>query len=330
MKVKLIFRKPRPSYFSIEGLFNNILSHFDADVAAEKWECPHLSSGLVARVKNMWSVKKEDAQVYHITGDVHYLAMALPASRSILTIHDAAVLGRLAGLRRYIYKLFWFDWPLRRVACVTVISEATREYLKAHTNVSDFKLRVIPDCISDAFEFSPEPLVEIRPRLLQIGTKKNKNIERIAQALSGLNCELRIVGKLSPEQEAVLQREGVNYTTCYNLTEAELIKEYTACHALIFASTIEGFGMPILEAQATGRAVITSNCSSMPEVGGDGACYVDPLLESSIREGIDRVLQNKDYRQELIARGQENVKKYSPTAIAALYAKAYEDVANAN
>ena len=87
------------------------------------------------------------------------------------------------------------------------------------------------------------------------------------------------------------------------------------------------FGMPILEAQATGRPVLTSNCASMPDVAGGGALLVDPTSVASIRAGLQRLLCDPACRQELIERGQANVRRFSATAIARQYLQIYQSLA---
>jgi glycosyltransferase involved in cell wall biosynthesis len=96
---------------------------------------------------------------------------------------------------------------------------------------------------------------------------------------------------------------------------------------VLFASTYEGFGLPIIEAQATGRPVVTSRVTAMPEVAGDGACLVDPYDVASIRSGVLRVLGDRGYRDSLVHRGFENVRRFEPGRIAAQYARLYEEVA---
>jgi glycosyltransferase involved in cell wall biosynthesis len=95
---------------------------------------------------------------------------------------------------------------------------------------------------------------------------------------------------------------------------------------VVFASTYEGFGLPIVEANATGRPVITSNICSMPEIAGSAACFVDPSDCSSIRQGILRVMNDDGYRADLIGRGLENVKRFRADTIAAQYAALYQEV----
>jgi glycosyltransferase involved in cell wall biosynthesis len=95
---------------------------------------------------------------------------------------------------------------------------------------------------------------------------------------------------------------------------------------LVFASIYEGFGLPIVEAQATGRPVVTSTTCSMPEVAGSAACLVNPFDVASIREGIVKVIDDQAYRDELVRLGFENVKRFRADYISAQYGKIYKDL----
>ena len=81
--------------------------------------------------------------------------------------------------------------------------------------------------------------------------------------------------------------------------------------AVLYPSLYEGFGFPVLEAQACGTAVLTATTSSLPEVAGDTALLVDPLDTAAITQGIQRLVQDEAYRQELVQRGFENVRRFS-------------------
>lgn len=85
---------------------------------------------------------------------------------------------------------------------------------------------------------------------------------------------------------------------------------YSGAEALLFPSLFEGFGLPILEAQASGCPVLTSNISSMPEVAGEGAIFVDPYFVGDIVKGMIRI-NNQDTRNKLIKAGYENIKRFS-------------------
>ena len=94
----------------------------------------------------------------------------------------------------------------------------------------------------------------------------------------------------------------------------------------MFASTYEGFGVPIIEAQAMGRVVITSNIEPMNKVAGNGAIIVDPYDVNSIKEAVLRIIDNVELRNDIILKGLKNASKYSSESIASKYLKLYKKV----
>ena len=97
----------------------------------------------------------------------------------------------------------------------------------------------------------------------------------------------------------------------------------------VFPSLFEGFGLPTLEAMSCGTPVVTSNVSSMPEVSGDAAHYVNPEDEASIAEGVMSVLQDREYQRELSRRGLARAKLFSWQRTARETIQIYEKVLNA-
>jgi len=95
------------------------------------------------------------------------------------------------------------------------------------------------------------------------------------------------------------------------LSPEEVVALYKKSKALTFPSFYEGFGLPILEAQSLGVPVLTSNISSMPEVAGKGALYVNPYDISDIAKGMEKLAENNDLCHELIQKGFENIKRFS-------------------
>ena len=186
---------------------------------------------------------------------------------------------------------------------MSVISESVKKDLLRHVKVEPRKVRVVHDPVSTDFQPVAREFNAAKPFVLQVGTGSNKNVERVAQALQGIPCHLRIIGNLDEEQLKVLRQCGAEYSSVSNISDTQVVDEYRQCDMLVFASTYEGFGLPIVEAQATGRPVVTSNILSMPEVGGDAACLVDAFDVASIRDGILKVINNSTYREELVRLG---------------------------
>jgi len=140
---------------------------------------------------------------------------------------------------------------------------------------------------------------------------------------------LSIIGNISSDNTELLNKFGIDYSSSVNLTDQEVFNKYVECDMLVFPSTYEGFGLPIIEAQTVGRPVITSNTTSMPCVAGGAACLVDPYSIESIRYGILRVINEDSYRNELVAAGFENVKRFDPDVVANSYYELFLKVAGA-
>ena len=171
----------------------------------------------------------------------------------------------------------------------------------------------------------PYPL-QGKVRVLQVGTTDNKNLARVIQACSGLAVRLCILGRLSESQHEQLSGHDVEYEVHQDLSKEQVAALYQSCDLLVFVSTYEGFGMPILEAQAVGRPVLTSDISPMREVAGDGALMVDPLDATAIRSGLARLLEDAALREQLVRAGFRNVAGYSAQSVAAQYAELYREV----
>jgi glycosyltransferase involved in cell wall biosynthesis len=181
--------------------------------------------------------------------------------------------------------------------------------------------------IPELYQPSIKPFNDARPVILQIGTARNKNLERIIPALEGLSCRYRILGPLTEAQAALLKKHKLEYEQFDRLdSDAEVYDLYKSCDIVSFASTVEGFGMPILEGNATGRVVVTGNTSSMPEIAADAACLVDPWDIDSIRTGFRKVISDPDYRNRLIRNGFQNVKRFDKEQIAHQYFNLYREL----
>ncbi|NJB87432.1 glycosyltransferase involved in cell wall biosynthesis [Lewinella marina] len=336
MRLNLFYRKAYPTAFSIERLFDQLTGVFAArGLDVRRLELPEYNNTLGnVRTNNRWARAQvqgstsEGPCVHHITGDVNSIVFALRGP-TVITIHDCNPLLRYPRWhpRYWFYRWVIFEGPARRAAAVTVISEKTRRELLDLTRVGSSKLHVIPNFVDPAFTHHPREFNDSRPTILQIGVKPNKNLARLAEALAGVPCRLEIIGQPSSGDLAALEANGVDFHWATGLSDEAVRQRYTDCDLLAFVSTYEGFGLPILEAQVTGRAVVTSDLSPHREVAGDGGAeLVDPLDPASIREGILRVIQQPDYRKQLIERGRQNVADYHIEAIADRYLDLYSSL----
>jgi len=278
--------------------------------------------------RNMVFARKIRGDIYHVTGDVHYIVMALPAGKTILTIHDSVFIRESKGLKRIFFKWIFLKLPVRRCRYVTTISEKSKNEIIHYTGCDPSKVVVIPNPVNEHIYYREKEFNTTDPVLLFIGSTPNKNLDRIIQAISVIPCTLEIVGRIPEEHSLLLKKNGIRFRQYLQLSETEMADRFASSDIIIFASLYEGFGLPILEGQKAGRAVLTSNISPMKEVAGKGACLVDPYDPESIRSGVKKIIEDDDYRNIIIKKGFENLTQYNNQHIADQYVKLYEAILN--
>lgn len=325
MRISYFFRKQSPVYHSIENLFHSIIKEVNG-YETIKYEAPFHSKGLFNRIKIGLHARRNQSDINHITGDIHFIALFLKKRKTILTIHDLGSAKQGNKLRNFIVKLFWFSWPLQRVKYITVISEFTKQELLKNFRIKPHKVFIINNCISDKYKYAPKQDLAKKPIVLQIGTKANKNLNRVVNAIEEIDCKLFIIGELSDSQTSLLKETQIDYENFYNLSKEEMLKKYIESDIILFVSTYEGFGMPIIEANAVGRPVITSNIEPMNSVASDAALLVNPFNIDEIRDGLKRLIENKVLRANLIDKGLENAEKYHADYIAKQYMDVYDKI----
>lgn len=328
--IQLIYRKSRKTgNFSIETSFDYFLAYYQKIgqyQPIQKVVSSYYSKGILPRLQAIFEMKKSKGQIFHVTGDVHYLCLGLPKEKTILTIHDLGFMQQKTGLVRAFLKYFWITLPVRHCRYVTTVSEATRQDVLRYSNCASNKIKVIPTLINPVFQQKDKTFKQEKPTILHIGTAFNKNLERHIKAIAGLKVQLHIIGQLNKEQLELLSTYKIDFTNDYNISEEEIKQAYEQADILLFCSTLEGFGMPIIEAQKVGRVVITSNLSSMPEIAGEGACLVNPFSIDAIRKGVIKVIENTTYRKDLIHKGYKNCQKYAVEKVTAGYEQLYAQI----
>ena len=315
MKVLFVYRNPSMG-FSVGKVFRPIELEMGKYAKVDSLELPIANYSF----KGLWTnisylrkhLKKASYDVVLITGTENYLLPFISSAKKVVVVHDVkSFFNHVSGVRRKIKELMFIK-VLGKADKIVSISEQTQNELIAY----GFSSAIIYDPVSPTFTYVNKVLNKECPIVLHIGTNSNKNLHNTILALKGLKCFLRIVGKLSDETIKSLHEYGIEYSSCCNISDEELLEEYRSCDIVNFPSLYEGFGMPIIEGQATGRVVVTSNISPMKDVAGGASVLVDPHDVLSIHKGYLEAINNGD---KYIEKGLENVKRFTVSSITNQY-----------
>jgi glycosyltransferase involved in cell wall biosynthesis len=254
-------------------------------------------------------------------------------TRTLLTVHDLSYLHHpehfVPKLVRYLEQSV--SRSVVRADWVLADSEATRSDLIAHLGAPSGKVKVLYSGVDSRFNEEKEPeegdLLRARYGLiagsyiLSVGTiQPRKNYVRLIQAFAQLqthnltNKQLVLAGGrgwLYEDIFAEAERHGDRVRILGFVDEADLPALYRNAVLFVFPSLYEGFGLPVLEAMASGVPVICSNVSSLPEVAGDAAMLVDPLNIEELAEAMMRALEDPDLRHKMAARGLAQAARFT-------------------
>ena len=229
---------------------------------------------------------------------------------------------------------------------IIAISQNTKKDLVEYFNVGDDRIAVIP--LAAREEFHPRPMEEVKafvakrwgldqPYLLSVGTvEPRKNLKHLIRVYRCLPEELRnqhplVIaggkGWLSSDLYQWILEMGAQSSIRFlgYLPASDLPWLYCGATCLAYPSLYEGFGLPALEAMASGIPVITSNTSSLPEVVGDAALLVDPQSEQELLSAITKVVSDPTLRQTMSDKGLDQAKKFSWEQIARDTLRVYEE-----
>lgn len=278
-----------------------------------------------------WVVMREKPDIYHAP---HYVLPAGVRCRKVVTIHDCIHLmfpQYLPNRAAYAYAKTTMWTAARRSDRILTVSEASKRDILHFFNVAPEKVSVVYNAIDDRFAIVPRPedVARVRERyqldqrfVLYVGNiKPHKNLVRLIETFAELRTDdsfddlkLLIIGdeisKLPALRRAVHRYKLHKFVRFLGYLPDDILAIlYRLANVFVFPSLYEGFGLPPLEAMASGTPVVTSNVSSLPEVTGDAALLVDPYDVDSIVSGITRVLKDPalaaDMRQKGYARARE-------------------------
>lgn len=301
---------------------------------------PQIAEICVLPARRMWTHRALASEILRHPPDVffvpsHLIPFVLPAHRlppSVVTIHDLGYLHFPAAhpWRQRLYLDWGTRWSVAAATAVIAISHATARDLTHLLHTDKAKIRIVHEAANPLPKPTEEAITALRTRLglarpyaLYVGTiQPRKNLLRLLHAYEQLcqqdNAPFDLVlagntGWLSQEIVAHARQSphaGRIHLPGY-VADADLPALMHGAHFFTFPSLYEGFGLPILEAQSTGVPVMTAKNSSLPEVAGDAALYVDPTNIEDIAQAMLRLSQDETLRQELIAAGHRNVRRFS-------------------
>lgn len=204
----------------------------------------------------------------------------------------------------------------KEIDCVIAVSEFTKKDLLEVSNIAEEKIVVIYE--GPTSNFKPQSIKKIA------NFRKRYNLpENYVLAIGGVGerRNLKRVRQACKDYNLIIAGQDIPWLETYEL---ELL--YCGAKVLLYPSLYEGFGLPIIDSFACGTAVITSNLSSMPEVGGNAALYVNPFDVSDIKTKLRMAMKDKSLRQDLIKKGFVQVKKFSWEKCAVSTMKVYKEL----
>jgi glycosyltransferase involved in cell wall biosynthesis len=267
----------------------------------------------------------QDFDIFHPTYYEPYFLKYLGKKPFVVTVYDM------------IHELFpqyfksgdqtklWKKQLIENADAVIAISENTRHDILKFTDADPGRIHVIH--LGNPFEHNTAssdsgltfPVFE-KPYLLFVGGRSAyKNFDLFIESVAALlhdHDELHVVcaGWLpfnAREKKVFEELNILPNVHQVRINDTILQNLYRNARAFVFPSLYEGFGLPVLEAFSCGCPALLSNSSSLPEIGGDGAGYFDPIDRESIRSAVEQVLFNETYREDLIRKGYERLKFFS-------------------
>lgn len=267
----------------------------------------------------------------------NYIPPATKSRGLVVTVHDLAfkILPETAPhANRYWHE--YFGQALDRAAEIITVSEATRHDLCEIYEIDPERVTAVHSGVDlDIYHPVPDEAVDAVRRDLGIsgpyflfvgGLEPRKNLRMLLRAFAHLPADVRPTLVLAGAPVHWIPGGPEIMTSALRSMPQDVrdkvilpgyvrndqkVALYTGAEALVYPSVYEGFGFPVLEAMACGTPVLTSDCSSLPEVAGDAAILVDPYETSSIADGMQRILSDEALRSRLRADGLARSKQFS-------------------
>jgi glycosyltransferase involved in cell wall biosynthesis len=296
------------------------------------------SRGVVA------DLKRDGVELYH--GLSHELPMGIHQSgvQSVVTVHDMIFMRfpqYFGAISRMIYDSK-IRYACKHADAVIAVSQKTKDDLVELLGTDTDKITVIYQACDDSFKIKQtlKRKTEVKQKyqlpdnfILNVGTiEPRKNLLQLVKALQLLpDVKLVVIGKQSAYFKQVRQyivANGLDKRVIFisNVQFDELPAIYQLANVFVYPSRYEGFGIPILEALASGTPVVAATGSCLEEAGGPDSLYVGPDDEKGLAEKIDLVLKDTTLSQQMIERGMLYAARFEEKKLAAQLMGVYQKV----
>lgn len=289
--------------------------------------------------------RKMGIEIFH---EPHYTLPIGLRGKSAVTVHDLIHLKfpEYFSLAQRTYAKIVMGNAVRNAGAVISISETTKQDILKTFRVSENKVRVVYNGVRTGFSKveDTQRLSDFRekynlknPFILFVGIiKPHKNVPALLRAFKNLRTsnkaiELAFAGKSFFAQTSLVQQAkelGIvdAIKEIGRLSHDELVSAYNAAEVFVLPSFYEGFGLTVLEAMTCGTPTIVSNGGSLPEIAGDASVVFDLKKEGSLEDALKNVLRDSKLRNDLIAKGQKNVQRFTLNNFALNTLAVYEAV----
>lgn len=289
----------------------------------------------IVRSKRLWTIMglsrqlRKEKTLDVIFTPTHYSPFFAPCPQ-VISILDLSY-KKYPELfnKKDLYQLaLWGKHSVKKASRIITISQSSKDDIIQEYGVAAHKVAVAHLGIKESLQMGMKEsdLLEkykvSSPYVLFVGTiQPRKNVKRLIQAFAKVSVnnpdlKLVIIGKKGWQFEETLEEPGKlgiseKVTFLHDVPDSDLGSFYKYADVFVLPSLYEGFGLPVLEAMKYKCPVITSNISSLPEAGGDAALYINPKETDDIAEKIEKVIADKNLREKMIKKGEEQVKKFS-------------------
>lgn len=293
----------------------------------EAWICPSRNRLYAEFVWLPWIARKSVCDLVHFP---NFAPSPLFRGRIVMTVTDTLAWSFPANLswKGYLYAKSIFHWGAKRSELIFTISNSAKRDIVTHMGIPEE--RVVTTYLAPANVFSESTSLEaVRekyglPKVFALSVcslEPRKNLERLVRAWGLISdklpadYQLILVGRQSRSTQNILRAiRDVGKSRVRILGHVptrDLTGLYRLATLFVFPSLYEGFGLPVVEAMASGCPVIASTASSLPEIAGEAAILVDPLDTQAIGRAILELLESERTRAKLIAQGRDRAQSFS-------------------